>query len=298
MSGAPSAPPSGAPSGVPSGAATLDHIGVCTRDGPGLWAAYEALGFHLTPVARQSGRRHPGDPVEPFATGNRCAMLRQGYLELLAILEPERFDNRIGAFLARYTGMHIVAFGIGDAEAELERLRRAGLDIPGVAHLERPVDDPKGPRARFARLPLPDAPEGRLQLIQHLTPELLWQPRWLEHPNRAVALEAAILVAEVPAVSAAALSRLTGHPLEPDPAGGYALPLPQGRLRILPPEALGQVLPGVKAPALPFLAGCVLRTDDGNAAIRRIAGDALRPVPGGLMVPPDLAGGTALVFAA
>lgn len=281
-----------------SGAESLDHVGVCTRDGPALWAAYERLGFALTPVARQSGRRSPDAPVEPFATGNRCAMLRQGYIELLAILDPGLFTNRLDAFLDRYVGMHILAFGMADAALELERLRRAGIDLPGVAHLERPVDDPEGPRARFSRLPLPDAPEGRLQLIQHLTPELLWQERWLEHPNRAVALEGAILVAPDAAASAAALSRLTGAALEPDPAGGYALRLPQGGVRILPPEALGAVLPGVEAPTLPFLAGYVIRTDDGNAAIRARLGEALQPVPGGLMVPPALAGGAALVFAA
>jgi hypothetical protein len=284
--------------GPVSGAATLDHVGICSADGPALWAAMERLGFQLTPLARQSGRRAPDAPVEMLATGNRCAMLRQGYLEFLAILDPERFDNGLSAFLARYTGMHILAFGIADAAVELARLNRAGLAIPGIAHLERPVDDPDGPRARFSRLPLPDAPEGRLQLIQHLTPELLWQPRWLDHPNRAVALEAAILAVPQPAVTAAALSRLTGAALEPDPAGGYALPLPQGRLRILPPGALAAVLPGVAAPALPYLAGYVVRTDDGNAAVQALLGDRLHAVPGGLMVAPELAGGAALVFAA
>lgn len=281
-----------------TGARSLDHVGICARDAPPLWAAYERLGFQLTPIAQQSGRRAPGAPVELLATGNRCAMLREGYVELLAILEPARFDNGLGRLLARYTGMHIVAFGIDDAETELARLKRAGIDLPGVAHLERPVDKPDGPRARFSRLPLPDAPEGRLQLIQHHTPELMWQERWLDHPNRAVALDSVILAVQRPAETAAGLSRLTGRPLEPDPAGGYRLPLPQGRVRILPPEALAAVLPGVVAPTLPYLAGFVLRTDDGNATARRLwSGLPLRPVPGGIMVPPELAGGAALVLA-
>ena len=70
-----------------------------------------------------------------------------------------------------------------DEAANLARLRRAGLAIPGVLHLERPVDDadPDGPRARFARLPLPDAPEGRVQLVRHLTPEAIWQERFMSH---------------------------------------------------------------------------------------------------------------------
>ncbi len=276
-----------------STATLLDHIGVCTRDPEALWATYLGLGFTLSPVARQSG----GQPPVPLATGNRCAMLRRGYVELLGIIDPALPDNGLGRFLDRYTGQHIIAFAMQDAEANLERLRRAGLDIPGIAWLERPVDAPDGPRARFARLPFPDAPEGRLQLIQHLTPDLIWQPRWLDHANHAVALEATILVAERPAESAARLSRLCGLPLEPDPAGGFALPLPDGgRVRILAPDALADVLPGVVPPTWPFLAGFVLATDDGNAAVQRL-GLPVVPVPLGLMVPPGQAGGTALVFA-
>ncbi|KAA2215227.1 VOC family protein [Pseudoroseomonas oryzae] len=280
------------------GASSLDHVGLCAADGPALWATYERLGFVLSPVNRQTGRRSPDAPLEPFGTANRCAMLRQGYVELLAVVDPSGFDNGLGRFLARYAGMHILAFGMEDAAAELERLRRAGLDIPGIMPLQRPVEDGNPALARFSRLPLPDAPEGRVQLVQHHTPELMWQERWMEHPNRAVALEDVILAVPEPARSAAALSRLTGQPFEPDLAGGYRLPLPQGAVRILPPAALDSVLPGVAAPTLPFLAGCTLRTDDGNAAITRIAGAVLREAPGGVMVPPEQAGGAALVFRA
>jgi hypothetical protein len=281
---------------------TLDHVGVCSARPEALWAAYEQLGFRLTPVARQSGPRAPGQPPERLGTGNRCAMLRQGYLELLGLIDPALFDNGLSRLLARYEGLHILAFGIPDAEAELPRLRRAGFDIPAPVPLQRPLDDtaPDGPMARFSRLPLPDAPEGRLQLIQHHTPELLWQEQWLTHPNRAVALEEAILAVESPAETAARLSRLTGGVLEPDPAGGFMLPLAAGRLRILPPAALDSVLPGVTAPAWPFIAGFVVRTDDNNrAAAHRLAGLPTRKAPGGgILVPPALAGGAALVFRA
>ena len=283
-------------------AAALDHVGVCSARPEALWAAYERLGFLLTPVARQSGPRAPGLPPERLGTGNRCAMLRQGYLELLGLVEPGLFDNGLSRLLARYEGLHILAFGVPDAAAELPRLHRAGFDIPAPVPLQRPLDDaaPDGPLARFSRLPLPDAPEGRLQLIQHHTPELLWQEKWLSHPNRAVALEEAILAVDAPAETAARLSRLTGGVLEPDPAGGFMLPLAAGRLRILPPAAVAVVLPGVAPPALPFIAGFVVRTDDNNrAAAHRLAGLGIAKAPGGgILVPPALAGGAALVFRA
>ncbi|MBD0272463.1 MAG: VOC family protein, partial [Acetobacteraceae bacterium] len=208
-----------------STALALDHVGVAARDLAPLAAAFELLGFTLTPVARQSGRRAPDLPVEPYGTGNRCAFLRHGYIELIAILDPARFDNGLGGWLSRYAGAHIVALAMGDEAGNLERLRRGGVAIPGVAYLERPVE-PGGPVARFARLPLPDAPEGRLQLIRHLTPELVWQDRWMAHANGATALEGVVLAAAEPADTAARLSRLAGLPVRPDPLGGFRLTLP------------------------------------------------------------------------
>lgn len=296
-----------------STAVALDHVAVVSRDLPPLVAAYERLGFALSPLSRQSGPRAPGGPVETFGSGNRCAFLRHGYIELLGLLDPALFANGVDRFADRYVGLHIVALAMQDEEANLARLRRAGLDIAGVARLQRPVEE-GGPVAHFARLPLPDAPEGRLQLIRHLSAGLVWDKRWMGHANRADALTEVILVNDPAAESAARLSRLAGLPLVPDPAGGFLLELPgaagaagpeapvlRTAVRILEPAALPRVLPGVAIPALPFIAGMVVRTADGNAAVRAILareGIATIDLPMGLMVPPAQAGGAAIVFQA
>ncbi len=298
-----------------SSAVALDHVGGAARDLGPLVEAWERLGFALSPVAQQSGRRRPDLPVELFGSGNRCAFLQHGYVELIAILDAARFPNGLDGFLARYAGMHILAFAMEDEAGNLARLRRAGLDIPGIAYLERPVE-PGGPTARFARLPFPDAPEGRVQLIRHLTPELVWDPRWMGHRNGAVALEGAILASVTPAESGARLSRLTGQPLEPDPAGGFLLALPgaagaagphspalRTTVRILERSALPRVLPGVAMPASPCMSGMVIRTGDANATARQVLNglgcQAVRGLWGeGLLVPPEAAGGAAVVFAA
>ena len=127
----------------------------------------------------------------------------------------------------------------------------------------------------------------------------------------AVALEEVILCATAPADTAARLSRLSGLPVEPDPAGGFLLRLPgaaraagpfapvmETRVRVLTQQALGEVLPGVTTPALPFMAGMVVRTEDGGAAARRVL-DGIPTVeaPAGVMVPPAYAAGAAVVFA-
>ncbi len=292
-----------------STAIALDHLGVCGPNLPPLVAAYERLGFALSPVAQQSGKRTPDSPTEQFGTGNRCAFLRHGYIELLAILDPSLFDNQVKRFIARYEGLHILALGVQDEVANLARMQAAGIPIAGVAWLERPIDKLDGPRAKFARLPFPDAPEGRIQLIRHLTPELIWDPRWMGHANHADALVALIMASAEPAETATRLSRLMGLPFLPDPAGGFQIILPgaagaagphspamQTLVRILEPDALATVLPGVAIPALPFMAGMVIHTDDGNAAVQAL-GLPLVAVPDGLMVPPELAGGAAIVFA-
>lgn len=293
-----------------STAVALDHVGIAARDLGPMCAAYERLGFALSPIAQQSGRRRPDLPVEKFGSGNRCAFLRHGYIELIAILDPALYDNTLNAFLARYPGMHILALAMEDAEGNLARMRAAGIDIPGIAWLERPVEA-GGPIAKFARLPFPDPPEGRVQLIRHLTPELVWQEKWMNHANKAVALEEAILCAKAPAETAARLSRTSGLPVEPDPAGGFLLRLPgaasaagpfapvmETRVRILTEEALPAVLPGVSPPASPFMAGIVVRTEDGGAAARQLLqGIPVVEAPQGVMVPPAYAAGAAVVFA-
>ena len=265
-----------------SRSAALDHVGVVGRDLAALAGLYETLGFTLTPRAPAAGGR----------LHNRCVMLRHGYLELMA-LAPRGTSATIEGFLSRHAGAHVIALSVDDETGAAARLRRAGFDCPGPEQSDRPIDaaDADGRRARFIHLPLPQQPEGRVNLIRHLTPDLLWQPRWLDHANRATALDAVILAVAGPAESAARFSRLAGRPVVPD-EGGFALGLARGRIRLLPADAFDA------SPLLPSIVGVTLRTDDANAAIMRIAAAASIPFridADGLTVPD--AGGVALRFA-
>lgn len=282
-------------------ATALDHVGIVGADLGAMAATYERLGFTLTPLARHAGRRTPDGPVVSFGTGNRCVMLAEGYLELLAVLDPAAASQTVPNFLKRYAGIHTMALEVADPEATLPRLAVAGFGCLAVTQLDRPAsgDEPDGPRARFDLVALPGLPEGRVNLIRHRTREAVWQPRFLGHANKAVALEDVVIASESPAATAARFSRLAGRPVVPDPAGGYALHLPRGRVRLLPDTALPQVLPGVAPPGLPCIAGIALRTADGNAAITRLVADRAIPArrtPHGLLVDPTAACGAALLF--
>lgn len=289
---------------VPPGCALgLDHVGVVGGDLGALAAAYERLGFTLTPLARHAGRRVAGGPVVSFGTGNRCVMLRQGYLELLAVLDPAAASATVPGFLARYAGVHTLALEVAEAAAALPRLALAGFAGLGVTALDRPAngDEPEGPRARFSLVAVAGLPEGRMNLIAHHTRDLVWQPRYLDHANHAVALEELVIASAAPAATAAGLARLAGRPLAPDPLGGYALAVGQGRVRVLDPAGLERLLPGVVPPCLPWMACVGVRSADGNAAIRGLVaarGIAAREDRAGLVIDPAAAGGVALRFLA
>lgn len=261
-------------------AEALDHVGVVTPDMAAACVEWERLGFALTPLARHEGA----------GTGNRCAMLRQGYIELIATIDPSRPSATLARFLAHHAGIHIVTFAIADEAAAAARLARAGLQVQPVASA-RATD---GPPARFIRLPLVDA-DPRLQLLRHLTPELVWQERFLTHPNHAAALECVVMAAPAPATLAARLSRVAGVAVRPDPAGGYMLPLAHGSVRVLAPETVAGAFPGLDIPEPPCVAGIVLRTDDANTAAAALPPDLAHPVPGGVLAQ---AGGVAILFAA
>jgi hypothetical protein len=263
----------------------VDHVGVVGHDLAVLAAQYERLGFTLTPRALVGGGR----------IANRCAMLRQGYLELMA-LAPGGSSATLTRMLARHAGAHVIALAIDDIAATVARLHRAGIDCPGVEQSERAIDEtePAGPRARFAHLPVPEQPEARINLIRHLTPELLWQERFLRHPNHAIAIEEVVLVVAAPAESAARFSRLAGRPVVPDPEGGYALVLPRGRVRLLSTD-----LVEAKPPAIPSIVGVTLRTDDGRAAMAQLLAAAAIPhgvAHGAVIAQAAAAGGVALRF--
>jgi catechol 2,3-dioxygenase-like lactoylglutathione lyase family enzyme len=246
-------------------ATALDHVGVAVPDLDAAAAEWAALGFTVQKLAP-----HMSDG-RPTGTGNRNVMLREGYVELLATIDPARPSGTIARFLAHHTGVHVLTLATDDEDAALARLERAGF-ATAIARSSRPAPPAEG-LAEFARIPLAEA-DPRLQLLRHLTPGLVWQEEFLVHANGARALREVVVAADPPAEFAARLSRVAGLALVPDPAGGLALPVPGGRVRILPPEVAARLLPGAEIPTLPAILGITVQTDDPAACARLLGGAA------------------------
>lgn len=279
----------------------LDHVGIAVGELGAVSAIYERLGFRLTPEQRQSGPVRPGEQPTSWGTANRCAMLRQGYIELLGIVDPALYDNQLRAFLARGEGAHILALSVENAGDELARL--AGSGFPGleIRPLIRSAAIPGGERqVGFLRIPLPvsNLHGGRVQLIEHLSAEVIWQPSLLHHPNHVTGLvEVVLRVEDLDAASDLYRSALAAEPV-PDAGGAAArLGLATGDLVLATPEGCRRLFPEFPLPPGPDFVAFGVRTDDGGRALRRVLNGAAVPFrerEGRIVLAPEHAGGALL----
>jgi hypothetical protein len=253
-----------APAQVPApGALTLDHVAHFVPDVAAASAALERLGYTLTPYSPQSHRLTPDGPLVPAGTGNRCVMLEGGYLEFLTATGDSPVATQLRAAMARYTGLHLVAFGTSGPAQDHARLEQQGYrPLPAVA-LQRPIETEQGTdTARFTvvRVPPGTMAEGRIQYCQQHTPQLLWQARWVVHRNTATALAAVILCVADVKEAATRYARYTGLTPKTD-ARGWHIDTARGAVWCVSPEML-HARWGVKAPALPWIAGTVITARD------------------------------------
>lgn len=246
-----------------AGELVLDHVTHFVPHVDSASSALEKLGFTLTPFSEQSQRAEPGGPLMPAGAGNRCVMLEQGYLEFLTPTGDTPVAGQLRTAIKRYTGPHLVAFGTSTPEADHARLAKGGFAPLEPVALQRQIGTPTGTgTARFTlvRVPPGTMPEGRIQFCRHHTPELLWQPRWMEHSNGAVALNGVVLCVADPPETARRFARYTG--LLAQVSGGlWRIATARGYLLFLDRETLHRRL-DVAPPSLPWIAGCVLKSKD------------------------------------
>lgn len=278
---------------------TLDHVGIAVTDLDAGAAQFQRLGFQLTPRGYHTlPPPAPGATRPRTGTGNHCAMLRRGYLEVIGITDPA-YQGRLRADLAHYEGLHIIAFGTKDAPAASAALRRAGLEAAAPRVLERPIEEQGKERlARFEIVDFPPEllPEGHFFAIRHETPELLWKAGLLAHPNGVTGLEGLTVAVADPADFAGRLGRCIGAAPAREEEG-LVLRLSAGIVRVVDGTWLARHLPG-ETPALPYVAGIGLAVDDldRTADLLKRNGVDHERTPDALIVPPAQACGAFIAF--
>ncbi|QBD80332.1 VOC family protein [Ktedonosporobacter rubrisoli] len=287
----------------------IHHAGLISANLDAMVARYERLGFMFTPLSRAKIALTPGTEPQELGAGNRCAIFESNYLELLGVIDREKWSSmskeQRGPFdldtpLSRYEGLHVMHFGTDDIEATRELLIKLGTACSEVAHFQRNVDTPQGEMTMYAKclhFPAQSNPEGLIQIAQHLTPKLVLQPRYIQHRNGARALTECIVCTTDPASYITKYERYTGHRGE-QRDGFFVLELDYSRVVVTTPEHLDELLPGCVPPALPCLVGFTVATVNLDM-VRSILNEHQVPFQeyrGRVMVRPEEAYGSAVLF--
>ncbi|MBK8064423.1 MAG: VOC family protein [Betaproteobacteria bacterium] len=244
----------------------LDHCGTIVRDLDRAQQVFARLGFNLTTRSHHVGSPTPGAPIEPLGSANHCAMLQQGYLEVMGHVDPTKTSNAV-AMAKRYEGLHIVAFRPESSELVQSRLIDRGLPVDPVRALERMT--PYGPEGRESRrVAFKNSrfntgvfTEAQFQYTEHLTRDVMWQKHLTVHPNGALALQALYLCSPDPQATAAKFVPLLGIAPVANAQGEQVFEFAASRLVVLSPAAWALRAPGEPTPPLPAPVGFDVRVD-------------------------------------
>ena len=243
---------------LPQGEAVfLDHLAHWVPDIHRASTLLGRLGFAVTPYAEHMHAPSADDAPVPAGSANQCVMLEAGYLEVLTPIGDTPIAREVRAALGRYTGLHLAAFCVADAAAHRERLMSAGFPQRPSVSLARGSTNAEGEactlRFTVVRPEVGCLAEGRVQFLTHHTPDELWQPRWLEHPNTARALTDMLFCVEDLDAASKRYERYLERRPEPI-EGGYVLHMERGRLALVSAERIAEVLPQTEIPSQPFMA--------------------------------------------
>ena len=277
----------------------LDHAGIFAHSLDDIARCYERLGFQLTPQSQHASIDPQTGRSTPRGTANRCAMLTRGYIELLGIVDPSLDARGVDKGLEHHAGLHIMALGCSDPETSLAALRARGFSaLP--ADLRRYADTPQGPQLVVfsqVRVPPAEMPEGMVFLLRHETPQWLWQAHLLAHPNSAQAFTG--IVVQVADLDEAGQRYARYLGMDARTLGrGLVFHLAQGRLMLMPADAMPPGWPAATAPVLPFPAAISVSVADPAKARAVLQANAVPFVEndGSLFIAREYAGGVTLCF--
>jgi Glyoxalase-like domain len=239
----------------------LDHIAHFVPDAEAASRALARAGFAPTPISVQFHPDPNGGAPRPTGTSNVTAMFACGYIEALFKTSDSPLTREFETGLARHPGVHLVAFAVADAAAARDRLAKSGFRMRPLIEMQRAVDaggQPATAAFSIARVELGEMPEGRIQILTHRTEPIVWQPRWLSHPNGARALTHTVIAVADVREAARRFGRFTGRPATLA-SFGRTIELDRGRIDFVAADEFARLLPEVPIPSLPFVGAYGIR---------------------------------------
>lgn len=282
----------------------LDHVVHAVRDVDAAAEFYIRAGFTVT------GRnRHP------WGTHNRVVQLRNCYIEILEVAEPEKIPPHgarffsFGAFsrdfLARGEGFSMILLNSRDAAADARSFEENGIGAFDTFDFAREGKRPDGSVVKLAfSLAFaagPNSPDLRFAACQHYFPENFWNPAFQNHANGAQRVPGVVMVAEHPVSHQDFLKAYTGARTVVS-SDGVTARMENGDIDILDPSAVRDLLgfpvktsgEGITLNAMRFAVADLSRTE----ALHRQNGLVVRRHSQRLVLPPEEGFGAALIFEA
>ena len=281
----------------------LDHIVHAVRDLDAAAAFYASAGF--TVGARN---RHP------WGTHNRIVQLKNCYIEILTVAEPEKIvphgarSFSFGAFnrdfLAAHEGFAMLLLNSSNAVEDARAFEASGISDFDVFNFGREGTKPDGTPVKlaFSLAFAQDAasPDMGFAVCQHHFPENFWNPAFQTHANGVKASPGAVLVADHPSSHRNFIKAYTGLSAVDVSSTGVTARTGNGDVDILKPTSFRDrfgVSPGVTGEGMVFGALRFTVADIAQAEVlHRQNGIASQRYGGRLVVPPKLAHGATLIF--
>jgi hypothetical protein len=274
--------------------AGVDHSIVGVADLEAARAAYDAMGFTMTPRGRHIG----------WSTANYCIMFERDYIELLGIVEPDGYSAGLDAILAdQGEGLLKLAFRSEDAARTHGFFDKHALIAEPVKELARELEAPEGtvlPEFRLVH-PKPAATPGLAGFVcQHLTPGMVWRPQWCQHRNTATGVRSYAILADDPSALAEGWVRIFGAGAVSREGAWLSVETGTARLDFLPWEELSAAFADVEfaRPQAGSILGMTVSVTDlvETAVCLAEAGVACMRTDEGLTVLPESANGLAIAF--
>lgn len=252
----------------------LHHIGVINHSLTGLAERYEKMGFSLTPISTPKIALDPNTPPACLGISNRHAIFQNNYLELLGITDVGLWEkvpkNMLGPYninvpLSRYEGLHVMHLGTNDIELVKDRLTEEKIPCSDIRQFQRNIRTSEGEktmRARSIHFSSEFTPEGLVQIAQHDTPELVFQPQYMTHKNGALELTEIILCCENIEESATRYTQLSGHQAIRINRNCYMIDLGLSRIRIGTYKDIQNLIPDFNPSHLPYMAAFKVKTSN------------------------------------
>jgi Glyoxalase-like domain len=285
---------------VPHG---LDHIVHAARDLDAAADFYVRAGFTVC------GRnRHP------WGTHNRIVQLKNCYVEILEVAEPEKIAPHeprffsFGAFsrdfLTRRQGFSMLLLNSKDACEDARAFEASGIGPFDVFDFAREGNRPDGSVVKLAFslafAAEAKSPDIRFASCQHHFPENFWNPAFQSHANGTQHVSGVMLVANDPAAHREFLKAFIGQGEVTSTAASATANTENGEIAIFTPSAACDLLgfqvkangQGMTLNAMRFVTDDLTQTETRH----RQNGLAVKRHRDRLILPPEEAFGATLIF--